>query len=213
MTTILSTVRRGIKMRRLGVLLLLLALLLVGCSSRFSVTEGGYLDGKTQRRYVQLSDAYEAASSGEEVGAWESELYDSVLTFREIPTADPESFLTDDIGTVYCADEVLPDASLWNVKSILVCDENAVSVAVANITNADLIAQIRALWAEGEQAEKPEKGLTVRRRLKMVSDDCPGIYYCVLYLIYDDGTAYFYDRDAARVVQVSEELKNKIPIT
>lgn len=203
----------GIEMRRLGVLLLLLSLLLVGCSSRFTVTEGGYLDSQTERVYVPLSDSFEAVAGGKEVGVWESELYEDQLTFREIPDVDAARFLTDDFGNVYCADEQLPDPSKWNVKNIYVCNDGAVSMAVANITNADLIAAIRALWYEGEQTERPLSGLCVLRSLKMVSDDCPGIYYCVLYMEYDDGTAYLYERAIDRVVQLDSELMMKIPIT
>ena len=200
-------------MRRLCVLLVLLALLLAGCSSRFTINGGGYLQGKTDRTYKPLSSAFAAIESGKEIGTWENKKIEDKIVFFEIISADTARFLTDERGNVYCADEAAPDASKWSVKSIRVCDESAVSVAVATITDTDLIAQIRTLWHEGEPTELPLNAVAVSRRLKMASDDCPGIYYCVQYLILDDGTAYFYDRDADRTVLVGEALMKKIPIT
>ncbi len=200
-------------MRRFSILLLLLALLLTGCSARFTTTEGGYLDEKTGKVYKPLSEAFEAVAGGEEIGVWESELYEDTLTFLEIPDADPARFLADKRGNVYCSDEAAPDASTWSVSKIYVCDEGDFSMAVGNVADADVIAEIRALWHGGEQTELPYSGLSVSRSLKMVSPDCPGIYYCVLYFIYEDGTAYFYDRFENRVGLVSEALVNKIPIS
>jgi hypothetical protein len=85
-------------------------------------------------------------------------------------------------------------------------------MAAGGITDAAVIEQIRTLWHEGEEAELPYEDMVVSRRLKMSSPDCPGIYYCVLYYIYGDGTAYFYDRFERRAVLVGEELMKKIPI-
>ena len=200
-------------MRRLSVLLLLLALLLTGCATRFSISGGGYLDEETGLVYQPLSAAFEPAARGDEIGTWENKKAEVEMTFYEIPDADTARFLADDAGTVYAVGGTAPDVSTWSVKSILVCDEDAVSVAVASVTDAAVIAQIHTLWLKGEQDELPYAGDVECRRLKMVSDDCPGIYYCVLYMIYDDGTAYFYDRDTRRTVLVGDELKKRIPIT
>lgn len=200
-------------MRRFLILLLLLALALVGCSARFTTTEGGYLDEKTGKIYKPLTEAFEAISGGEEVGIWESTLYeDDTLTFLEIPQADPARFLADERGNVYCSDEERPDASTWRVDKIYVCDVGALSMATGSIADAAVIGEIRTLWYEGEEAELPYSGLALSRRLKMTSPDCPGIYYCVLYYVYGDGTAYFYDRFENRAVLVGEDLVKKIPI-
>ena len=200
-------------MRRLSILLLLVSVLLTGCATRFSNNGDGYLNEKTGILYLPISTAFEAADSDGEVGSWENKKADIEVVFYKIPGADEARFLTDDIGTVYAADGVAPDVSDWNVKNILVCDEGGISFAVANVTDAQIITQICTLWQDGEQDELPYSGLATSRRLKMVSDDCPGVYYCVLYMIYKDGTAYFYDRDTRRTVFVSEELMKKIPIT
>ena len=199
-------------MRRFLILLLLLTLAFVGCSARFATAEGGYLDEKTGKIYKPLSEAFEAIAGGEEVGEWESTLYEDTLTFLEIPHADPDRFLTDERGNVYCSDEVRPDARSWRVDRIYVCDIGSLSMAAGGITDAAVIEQIRTLWHEGEEAELPYEDMVVSRRLKMSSPDCPGIYYCVLYYIYGDGTAYFYDRFERRAVLVGEELVKKIPI-
>ena len=199
-------------MRRFSILLLLLALLLVGCSARFTTTEGGYLDEKTGKIYKPLSEAFEAISGGEVVGEWESTLYEDTLTFLEIPDADPNRFLADERGNIYCSDEVRPDASGWHMDRIYVCDVGSLSMAAGGITDAAVIDEIRTLWHEGEEAELPYEDMVVSRRLKMTGPDCPGIYYCVLYYIYEDGTAYFYDRLENRAVLVGEDLMKKIPI-
>ena len=200
-------------MRRLCVLLLLLSLVFVGCSSvRFTATGAGFLDEKTGVIYHPLTEAFEAITGGEELGVWESQLDGETLAFLEIPDADPARFLADEKGNVYCSDETAPDAAAWSVNKIYVCDDSTVSMAVASITDADTIAQIRTLWHEGETDELPYSGFLISRVLKMPSEECPGIYYCVLYYGYEDGSAYFYDRFERRAVPVSEDLIKKIPL-
>ena len=200
-------------MRRLCVLLLLICLVFTGCATRFTTTEGGYLDKETEKIYKPLTEAFEAIAGGDEVGVWESKVYDDTMTFYEIVDADPTHFLTDDKGNVYCSDEASPDAASWRVDKIYVCDESAISIAVGTVSDADTVAAIRALWHGGETTELPLDGFWASRTLKMASEDCPGIYYCVLYFIYEDGTAYFYDRFDRRAVLVSSELVKKIPIS
>ena len=192
--------------------MLLLCAVLVGCSARFTTGDGGFYDTQTKRSYKPLGVSFEAVSGGDEVGTWKSKVDGEETVFRQIPGVDPARFLTDDNGNVYYADELPPDASAWNVQKIHVCEQGAVDVAVGNISDPDRIAQIRESWYHGESAEKPLGGLWVSRMLKMESVDCPGIYYCVTYLVYEDGSAYFYDRDTGRVVAVSEELISIIPI-
>ena len=200
-------------MRRISLAFLLLAaLLLTGCSARFAVTESGYTDTKTDRHYVALSAAFEAAEGGEEVGTFEDDEHKRVVRFRVIPDADAARFLTDEDGAVYCADEQLPDAATWPLKYILVCEEAAISVANARITDAAVLAEIRAVWFEGEAGELPLSDIKTNRRLKMASADFPGIYYCVNFYIYEDGTAYFYDMTTRRAVAVSAALAEKIPL-
>ena len=211
--TTLSAESSGIEMRRAFLILLLLAaLLLTGCSARFAITETGYTDTKTGRHYVALPAAYEASAGEEEVGTFEDEAHARVVRFRVISGADAARFLADEEGAVYCADEVLPDAAAWTLKQILVCEEDAISYAYARITDVVALAEIKALWFAGEESELPLEEIKTNRRLKLASDDCPGIYYCVNYYIYESGAAYFYDIIARRAVSVPAALAEKIPL-
>lgn len=201
-------------MKKIGFLcmLLLAAFLLVGCGARFEATKTGYTDTKTDRHYTALSSAFEAAAGGETVGEYEDEAYGRVVSFRVIPKADAARFLTDGYGFVYCADESEPDVKSWRVKAILVCEEDAISVEKNRLTDEGVIAQIQSLWFEGEEGDRPMEKATHVRRLKLASDDCPGIYYCFNYYVYEDGTACFYDAESRRTVMLPAELVAAIPI-
>ena len=200
-------------MRRfLLIALLLLSLLLSGCSPRFSVTESGYIDEKTGRHYVALSSAFEAAAGGEEVGTFEDETYGRVVNFRVIPGADATRFLTDADGAVYCADEQLPDPAGWSVKHVLICQEDMITVAVARVTDVAVIGQITVAWFAGEEAELPLDAAQTVRHLKLVSDAYPGVYYCFKLYLYEDGSCYFYGSADRRAVLVPAELAEKIPL-
>ena len=203
----------GTEMRRfLLICLLLISLLLTGCSARFSVTESGYTDEKTGRHYVALSPAFEAAAGGEEVGTFEDENHGRVVRFRVIPDVDATRFLTDEDGAVYCADEQLPDPARWNVKRILVCEEEMISVEVARVTDTALIAAIKTAWFAGEEGELPVDAAKTIRYLKMASEEYPGVYYCFRFYIYEDGSCYFYSIVDRRAVLLPADLAEKIPI-
>ena len=200
-------------MRRISLICLLLAtLLLVGCGARFDVTQTGYLDTKTDRHYTALSAAFEAAARGEEVGVFEDEKNGRVVTFYVIPNADASRFLTDEDGALYCADAVEPDASLWAISRILVCEEDAISVAIADIEDAAVISEITRVWFESQKDELPLESATTVRRLKMECKDFPGIYYCINYYVYEDGSAYFYDMITRRATLVPAALGEQIPL-
>lgn len=198
-------------MRRiLLICLLLAALLLAGCSPRFSVTEDGYTDEKTGRHYVALSSAFEASGGGEEVGTFEDESYGRVVRFRVIPGADATRFLTDEDGAVYCADEQLPDPADWKLKRILICQEDAITVEIARVTDTADMEAIRKAWFEGEACDLPLDAAKSVRYLKMVSDDFPGVYYCFRFYVYEDGSYCFYSPTDRRAVSVSADLAEKI---
>ena len=185
---------------------------MTGCAPRFSITETGYTDTKTGRHYVALSSEFEAAAGGEEVGTFEDEKYGRIVRFRVIPGADATRFLTDEDGAVYCADEQLPDAAKWNVKRILICQEDMISVEIARVTDATQIATFMTTWFEGEACELPMDAAIVMRSLKLVSDDAPGVYYGIRFYVFEDGSCYFFNREQGRAVRVPTELAELIPI-
>lgn len=200
-------------MRRVSLIcLLLVALLLTGCSSRFAVTKEGYTDTKTDRHYVALSAAFEAVEPGEEIGVFEDGQTGRVVTFYSIPGADAARFLTDGDGAIYCADAQLPDPASWALSYVWVCEEDAISVAYAELTESALIEQIKSVWFAAQAAELPLEGADTVRRLKMTGNALPGIYYCINFYLYEDGSAYFYDMTTRRAVAVPGELAEKIPL-
>ena len=200
-------------MRRILLICLLLAsLLLVGCSPRFSMTESGYTDTKTGRHYVALSASFEAAAGGEEVGTFKDENYGRVVHFRVIPGADATRFLTDEYGSVYCADEQLPDASAWSVKHIMICEEERITVELSRVTEASDAEKICRAWFEGEEVELPLDAASTVRHLKLVSDAFPGVYYGFRFYLYEDGNAYFYSTVDRRAVAVPAELVEMLAV-
>ena len=196
---------------RFGVLLLAL-LMLAGCAARFELTESGYTDTQTDLHYLALPSAFEATKGGSEVGTYEDETYGRVVTFRVIPDADPTLFLTDADGFVYYAGDTVPDASLWQIKFIAVCEEDAISVEKSRLTDPTLIAQIRACWFEGGAGELPMEDVTNSRRLKLSSAEFPGIYYCFNFYVYESGVGYFYDAETRRAVALDAALTAQIPL-
>ena len=207
--TIRSTESLGTEMRRTSFLALCLALLLLlcGCSTRFERdTDGfGYTDTKTDVHYTALSYCYEAASAGEEVGEYTDRKHDYTTVFYQIPKLDTALYITDDSGAVYCAADPLPDAKLWTLSTLLICQEDAISVEERRLEDATTIAMLQKLWFEGEDSELPITRADYKRRLKMGSTSYPNLYYCISFFAYEDGTAYLYDAESGRTVVCTAE--------
>ena len=197
-------------MRRvhLTALLLALLLLLAGCTTKFERDADGYgfTNTKTDKHYTVLDSNYEAASYGAEMGEYTDKRFDYTVTFYEIPDQDPERFLTDAIGQVYCADQTLPDAAGWTVSAVLICQEDSISVELLRWTDAEKISAVTDAWFHGEEVEMPLGSYSESYRFKLMSKDYPGIYYCFGFYAFEDGSAYFYDITAARSVLCPAEL-------
>ncbi len=189
-------------------LLLSLVLLLSSCGARFDRGENGqgYTDSKTDIYYAALPATYEAYARGEQIGEYVDKEHDRTVPFYVIPDMDAARFLTDDYGTVYCADEVLPDAQSWEVKSILVCEEDAVSVVMQILDESEVLAKVQNAWFEGEQTELPKEQYTFTRRLKLTCDAYKGVYYCFRFYVFENKEAYFYELESGRTVACPVEL-------
>ncbi len=192
----------------LTALLLALLLLLVGCTTRFERDADGYgfTNTKTDKHYTVLDSNYEAAGAGSEMGEYTDKAFDYTVVFYQIPDQDPERFLTDSDGQVYCSDETLPDAASWTVSAVLICLEDSISVEMMRWTDAEKIAAVTDAWFCGEEAQMPLGSHSTFYRFKLMSNDYPGIYYCFGFYAYEDGSAYFYDISAARSVLCPTEL-------
>ena len=200
-------------MKRILLLFLFCALLLCSCGTARFERDGdgyGYTDSKTGVHYTVLPSAYEAGRAGEAVGEYTDKAYGVLTTFYLIPDLDGALYLTDDNAYVYTAADPLPDAKQWNVSAVLVCDSDAISVESFRLTQAAQIAEVKALWFEGEACELPMVKAIASRRLKLASADHPNLYYCFNFYAYESGEAYFYDAEAGRAVACSADLATLI---
>ncbi len=199
----------GIEMKRIRTFVLVLVplLLLTGCTRRFERdTDGyGYTDARTDIHYTVLDSCYEAASVGEELGTYTDKKYDYTLQFYEIPELDSERFVTDNQRQVYCADDTLPDAAEWEIKELLIWDEDAISALVARVSDADDIAAVTALWFEGEEAELPMSKHLRFHRITLSCEEYPNIYYCFRFYVYEEG-CYLYDMESRRTVACTDAV-------
>ena len=201
-------------MKKLFVLLLVLTLLLCGCSgaNQFKPTEDGtgYVDTKTDRTYVMLDIAFESGAIGAAVGEYSERGKDDALVFYEITGLDSALYLADEDRNVYYAGETLPDASAWRVNEILLCEGSDGDVARLTFKEENdgaAISRIRNLWFEGE--EVPFLSLTAATKMysvKLTSPDYPNLYYCFSFLYYEGGTSYFYNSISHRAVIVPDDL-------
>ncbi|MBQ3482559.1 MAG: hypothetical protein IJA78_00080 [Clostridia bacterium] len=201
-------------MKRLLPLLLALLLLLTACGKKASFERDadgmGYTDTKTEVHYRLLEPAYVPAAVGEEIGFYQDREHDFTCTFYKIPELDPSVYLTDDQRNVYVAGDALPDASGWEIAAILVCDYDEVSVERFRLTaaaDAATVAKIRTLWFEGDGSTfAPITGLVSTRRLQLMCDDYPNLFYCFTLSVYEGGDAYFSDTYTGRTVAVPAAL-------
>lgn len=198
---------------RFCAVLLLLATLFCACSRhRFAPDADGYgvTDTEADRHYVVLDDAYEAARFGEKLGEYVNKRADTTTVFYEIPGLGMQHFLVDGFKTVYCADEVLPDAASWTPEALLICEENAISVEFGRLTDATEIAPIVVAWFDGEQTELPAGEPCHARRLKLLGREYANLYYCVWFYVYEDGSAYLYNILEDRAVTLGSERAAKL---
>lgn len=193
---------------RIGLVLLALLLLLTSCSARFARDEDGYgyTDTKTDRHYRVLDAAYEAARVGEALGEYKDRKNGVVRSFHSIPDLDPKRFLADATGMVLCADEALPRAAEWEIASVLVCDEDAISIVSKTLTDKDTVTAIADAWFEGEEGELPLDKAAHARRIKLTTAALPNLLYCFSFYVYESGEGYCYDATQRRAVALSAEM-------
>lgn len=221
--TIRFRANSGTDMRRFLVLLLALLTVFVACDkdkngdgnlklTAFLQDADGYgiTNTDTDLHYTALPLSFESAGSGEAVGEYYDKKADYRVTYHKIPGVCPESYLVDSEMGVWFADATLtaPVPSALTPKALLVCEEGAVSVEVLRLvpdTHAATIEATLTLWFEGEAVSRPEAAATLRRGVKLVSEELPGIYYCFTFAVWGDD-AYFYDLFSGRAVAVPTDI-------
>ena len=185
-------------------LLFIIAVLLTSCSQLVRITykDGKYIDSTHNIQYENASVSYEPVSEGTEYAR-----YNKTVLYT-IPGAEPTEWLAEKyegIGSVFYSDDaVLPALSEFEAVKILIFVSGFNSLAVASINDADVIAELTDIIANGEQTEA--KNTDDSYSLKIASDKYPFLYYNLVYIISSDGERYVYDRGTKRTVAVGTLL-------
>lgn len=185
-------------------LLFITAVLLTSCSQLIRITykDGKYIDSVNNIQYENASVSYEPVSEGTEYAR-----YNKTVLYT-IPGAEPTEWLAEKyegIGSVfYSEDTVLPALSEFEASGIQIFVSGFNNLAVASIDDAEVIAELTDILANGEQTEA--KNTDDSYSLKIASDKYPFLYYNLVYIISSDGERYVYDRGTKKTVAVGTLL-------
>ena len=217
--TIRCRVNLAIDMRRL--LLVFLAVLFVfslaSCGDKekqniFLLQNDGYTDPETGAWYKALPKAFEPVRSAATRGVAVYENGEVKYTFLEMPELDSKKWLCDDLRGVWYAGDWTLDPATLTPRALLIHEELSASFERKRLavgSDDALIAEILTLWFTGEGTEEPIGEVSVVRRLRLISDELPGIYYCFDFYVCG-GKGYFYDRTVARYVAVPLALSERL---
>ena len=203
-------------MKRIGLLCLALLLLLCGCAQTMQLekTKEGYTDKRSGASYVALDPAYQPTARGDAVAEYNNADRGIKRVFYEIPGLNVAQYLADEYGNVYCSDEVLPDAALWQLTAALVCEEESISVERCRISEGDddtELALLKSLWFEGaSDAVLPILAPKYTFQIKLCGKEYSMLYYNFSMQIYENGEIYFYDAVSGRTVEVPRILAVKL---
>lgn len=177
-------------------------------------TKEGYTNPKSGACYVALDPAYQPATRGEAAAEYYNAERDVKRMFYELPGLDVSQYLADEYGNVYCAGEILPNAALWQLTAVLVCEEENKSFERCRLSVGSDDAEIealRVLWfGDTEKAELPLGAPQHTFQIKLCGEEYPMLYYNFTMQIYAGGEAYFHDDFNDRTVLLPRELAAKL---
>ena len=206
-------------MKRIAFLLLAVLLLLTSCKkdkpAAFTRDADGYgcTNTETGVHYTVLSPAFEPAKTSKALGLYTDKKTKKEHRYYEIPSLDPALYLADDEQNIWCAEGTLPEPSALTPVALLVCEEASISVEILRFSATNeptTLAEILTLWFEGEAGQLPEGDMTYMRRLKLILEELPNIYYCFSFGVWGE-RAYLYDLFSGRAVEVPSTLAEKFP--
>lgn len=189
--------------KQLFIPLLLCAVWLTACASLNLVSlkyeNGMLINTAAGLAYQSLPSSFEPVATEEEYAVYKPR----DLILYTIAGMDPQQWLSekyDGIASVFCAAELeIPTLATFGATKMIVCLYEEVTLGLAEITDAEVIAQAVNLFENGEEAEWPlmdSKGLY---QIKFASDTYPGLYYNLSYGIFEEGT-FLYDRSSKKCV-------------
>lgn len=172
----------------------------------FDAANNQYVDGRTDIRYTDAPGCYEPVAIGKEY-AKISYGGKATVTLHEMGNMDPAQWLCEEGKTVFYAEGVtLPTLNEMAPDKVHLCIEEAVTMVLSTITDAEDIAALIEVWQTGEEVTYTGLEPAVNLRVKFESPTYPGLYYSLIYLEYSDGSKVLYDRYAARCVNAGDVL-------
>ena len=194
----------------LSVILLICTLFLVSCgSAKFEYTDGKLVNTKSGDTYNALPAGFEPCGVGEVYGEYGAFALYKVQT-PEGKEMAPDMWLTEEYAggatVVYLStSESVPSFRDMSFDRCYVCveDENVMSIAtIEGKENTDMIistldSENTALW--------PRLDLISSYSLKFHSEDCPAVFYSLVYCVCNSGN-YLYDRASNTCVEVGDLL-------
>lgn len=172
----------------------------------YDKTENAYVDGRTGIAYHDAPGCYEPVAIGKEYAQLKYGRKTSVV-FYEMGEMDPAKWLCEEGKTVFYADGVtLPTLTEMAPEQVHLCIEQASTMVLSTITDAEDIHALIDVWLNGEEVVYTGLEPNVNLRVKFESASYPGLYYSLIYLEYGDGTKMLYDRFAARCVDAGDVL-------
>ncbi len=155
----------------------LLCLMLVGCSSNtFKVSDGKFVDKKTDIAYKDAPACYEPI----EIGTKKHGELDSLVLY-EIVGADPARWLCESTGTVFYADGVhLPALSEMNISK----SELLINTTDTKELSADISSAVIKAYTDGESIARPMPSAEELAHSVMLKfyDSSIGICYLLSYM-------------------------------
>ena len=213
-------------MKRLLSVFLLISLLT--CSLLFAscgkdgddLAEFTYSDGKITsedgRAYIPAPMGFQPCSVGEKCAVRDKyfDLYQILdLDGRAIPTDDwmTEEYAGNATSVYYREGIDLPDFTEISFSRCYVCEEDEIVNFVSDFDDKELISEIISKIADGSESIGRLDDSAASYTLKFLSEDYPGIFWSVDYLIYDDA-AYLYSIGAKKYAEATGILDGYIEL-
>ncbi|HHT54884.1 MAG TPA: hypothetical protein GX011_08190 [Clostridiales bacterium] len=203
-------------LRVMPVLALTLALALLSASCGFGLGIMDYdkatnlfTDRHTGVSYTDAPSTYEPTALGREYARWKSP--GGRVVFYEIEGMDPSLWLAEEGKTVfYSTEATLPALPQMEPNRILICVEQTLTIAIAEIIDPGEIRILVDIWETGEAIPYPSTVPKATYRIKFVSQLYPGLLYSLIYIEYDNGDRLLYSRDNGRCVYAGDILHSYI---
>ncbi len=162
-----------------------------------------YTDRYTGISYTNAPSVYEPMALSKEYARWKSP--GGRVVFYEIEGMDPSLWLAEEGKTVFYSTEVtLPTLSQMEPNRILICVEETLTVAIAEITEPEEISALIDIWENGEAVPYPGTTPKATYRIKFQSELYPGLLFSLIYVEYDNGDRLLYSRDDGRCVPAGD---------